>query len=82
MCFGYRTSQIQSAGKIMRAFAIILANFLWFVCQFLSWSFLSWFFLSWSLVIDKYLFHKTALGISFLAGIISSVRIILLPTVL
>ena len=68
--------------KITGALGIMLDVFLWFDRQFLSSSAFyeqnkdqrPWF--------DKHLFHKTALDTSFLTRIISSARIILLPTVL
>ena len=66
--------------KIIRALAIILAVFVCFDCQFLSshacyekYEAKSW--------LDKYSFHKTALGDSFSSWIISSAGKILLPTV-
>ena len=67
--------------KLIRALVVMLVIFLSFKCQFLSSHACykqyeikrSW--------LDKYLFHKSTLGMNFLTRIISCARIILLPTV-
>ena len=68
--------------KIIQALAVILAIFLCFDCQFLSSHALFKQYKALKSWLDKYLFHKTALGMSFLTWIITSARNILLPTVL
>ena len=67
--------------KIIWALAIVLAIFLWLHCQFLlSHAYYKQYKAktSWP---SKYLFHKTALSMSFFTWLISSARTILLPTV-
>ena len=66
--------------KIIRALAIMLAFCLWFDCQFLSFHAYKQH-KAYRLWPDKYLFHKAALGISFLTRIISNARIKLLVAV-
>ena len=60
----------------------VLAIFLWFDCQFLSFHACYKQYEAQRSWLDKYLFYKTALNMSFLTRTISSARIILLPTVL
>ena len=67
--------------KIIRALAIILAIFLCLDCQFLSSHDYFEQYEAWRLRLYKYLFHKSALDMSFLTRIVASARIVLQPTV-
>ena len=68
--------------KIIRALAVILAIFLRFDCHFLSSHGFYKQYKAYRSLFDKYLFHKAALGTSFLTRINSSARKIFLPTVI
>ena len=63
--------------KIIRTIAI----FLWYTSQFLSSLSCYKQYKAQRSSLEKYLFHKTALGMSFLTRIISNARIILPPNV-
>ena len=67
--------------KIFRALAIILAIFLWYDCQTLSSHDCYKQYKAWRSWLDKYLFYKIPLDMSFSTRLISSARIILLSTV-
>ena len=77
--FTFRCCTVSS--NIIRALATILMSFLYFDWLFLSSHTYYKLYKAYRTWLDKYLFHKSALGMRSLTRIISSARIILLPTV-
>ena len=69
---------LQLAAKLFEHLCAIFLGFHW---KFLSFHVCYKQYKAWRSWLDKYLFHKNALNMSFLTGLISSARIILLPTV-